>query len=1249
MATNNAAPAADPLSQLSLALAAPADSKEQADILVTLRESLETHPSLFILCSTLLKTLSGAGDSLLKRWMLDLLHFAICRSNLSHEQRTQLADQSLETLAGLLNDSNVNTVKVAVQCFPTVYALLFRSSCINRNNRRPWDILSQVKARILDFVWAPHVNNGVRLAAVKFMQRVILVQTRGVSDPRLQNKDDPNLAMCPTDHPFIPVQVLEAEGVKLLEGVVRLLFQSSNPDVLSAIINSWANLVKKRPALVELVVSSLTAWSPVRLDGQPYLVVRSVEKSVRILLNHISRRTPQGAPFMSQIQAFLHAQAGRMEQAAIEEKARKAAAAAEASRKRSSTATPVTDAPDSKRPKLEHEPTPPAGAAAAAAFDFSSLPATLVTDLIVANLQAFTEPALIGLVQAYRYKKAAGTSVPTTAPAVPGISATPPPPAPTAPARASAVPQAAATPPPIPTGPRAARPPSEPRADRRPKSATPPPAPVVAPVKEEPVDPLKMDIDDEEVEYEPDKLNLEMSGGGEQVDEAEAALDHDMEVAELPLTDFKLPPPRELDTDERDELVRKGIARIREGGKELVAYEPGTLDPSDPANRTAAADMWMLLLVRMVTRVSDPAADTGLEDAPEDGKNEDGAVVRKSEIYERQDRLRHALCDYIMADFSGRVRLATTWMNEEWYNDRIRRQHDREWQPNYETWLNQVIAAYQTHTDGKDRSFSRFLLDLPHVPQDVLTMLRESCVEPDRRQMGFAALREFVSQRPSLRTEAMTMLLELTTHPEKITRGAAINTVKRWTPDGQPMADMIREFALQLLRRLQSRPKAVNAPSEKREDAEMKNAEARDTETKDTEMQEADKAEHKSPSPKANGTSEHAENGENGENMEDGQLPQEEIIQTPYLPEQLELPAVDSQILQHVELLFALSTRMPEFLDYIFEAYGGMEGSVQETIQQLITPLIRALGPSHGKLLTLLRTFPDGADSLALRVLTILTENGRPSAQLVALVKSLVNERDLSARFLIPIIAEMDKADIIRHLPRIVSILNGTPEPKNLVRSVFSSIVQVPPETFGKVTSNLPRVRQSELLTPAELMVQLHQFEKEIGLKSAIEAIGICFSMTEIFRSEILAVVMNQLVDEPNLPTLFLRTVIQAVTTYRSLVGFVSTTLLSRLITKKIWTNPPLWEGFIRLAKLIAPASFGALLQLPKDQLRELVDKQPSLKAGLREHVMKKGTNKARVAGYLDIFGEDDSSGSKEQSPAPATPTPLPVNPPAAS
>ncbi|KIY52653.1 hypothetical protein FISHEDRAFT_55788 [Fistulina hepatica ATCC 64428] len=137
-----------------------------------------------------------------------------------------------------------------------------------------------------------------------------------------------------------------------------------------------------------------------------------------------------------------------------------------------------------------------------------------------------------------------------------------------------------------------------------------------------------------------------------------------------------------------------------------------------------------------------------------------------------------------------------------------------------------------------------------------------------------------------------------------------------------------------------------------------------------------------------------------------------------------------------------------EFLDEIFAAYDEMDATVQEAIQELITALIRSLGPNHTKLLTLLRTFPPGSESLALRVLTIFTEHGRPSAQLVSLVKSIVQDRNLDARFLIPIIGEMDKADIMRHLPKIISLLDGKPEAKNLVRSVFSSIVTTPPQTF---------------------------------------------------------------------------------------------------------------------------------------------------------------------------------------------------------
>lgn len=175
-------------------------------------------------------------------------------------------------------------------------------------------------------------------------------------------------------------------------------------------------------------------------------------------------------------------------------------------------------------------------------------------------------------------------------------------------------------------------------------------------------------------------------------------------------------------------------------------------------------ELWMLLVVRMITRVVYP--DTRQED---DAKDEgDSMDVDEDGTYERQERMRQTLCDYIMKDFparyaklchhctypdyiSHRVRLATTWMSEEWYNDRIRMQKGRNWvcisyiqpeittpiqrlsqRPNYDTWLNQIVAAYQTQLDAKDKMFSRFLLDIPSVPLDVFALVRDLCVDPER-------------------------------------------------------------------------------------------------------------------------------------------------------------------------------------------------------------------------------------------------------------------------------------------------------------------------------------------------------------------------------------------------------------------------------------------------------------------------------------------------------------------------------------
>lgn len=185
---------------------------------------------------------------------------------------------------------------------------------------------------------------------------------------------------------------------------------------------------------------------------------------------------------------------------------------------------------------------------------------------------------------------------------------------------------------------------------------------------------------------------------------------------------------------------------------------------------------------------------------------------------------------------------------------------------------------------------------------------------------------------------------------------------------------------------------------------------------------------------------------------------------------------------------------------------------------------------------------------------------------------------------------------------------------------MFSSIVEIAQLT----NTNQVREGQSKLLTPKELMIQLHDMETEVGLRKAKEAISICINMPDIFKSEVLASVMQHYLDAKVLPMLFLWTVLQAVATYKLLAGWVSTTLLSRLITKKVWTNPQLWDGFILCAEKTEPTSFDALLQLPKEQLKDLVEKRPAMKVKLREWLLKRaGKNKARYGVYWEVLGDE--------------------------
>jgi symplekin len=363
----------------------------------------------------------------------------------------------------------------------------------------------------------------------------------------------------------------------------------------------------------------------------------------------------------------------------------------------------------------------------------------------------------------------------------------------------------------------------------------------------------------------------------------------------------------------------------------------------------------------------------------------------------------------------------------------------------------------------------RLLTDLPEIPISVLGQLQSLCTDSADRTKGKAGmkiLKEIAVERPPLREEALRILLELCTHSGELinslprvsvrssrpslvteanllgcvdsspsdanTRNPAIATVRQWIPEPKAMSETIKTFALRLLHRL---AKLGKAPKE--ETVVGKEGKQGDEKKLDSVLSPESEAEAKEAKMDEDPVDAVAEEDREAD---------AELVESRYLPEKLELPVEQETVRQHVELAFALTKKVPELLDAyvlpplspfcdfcscsgsyvsfarvlcpssIFTTYPILSPPIQAHFRPILSPLIKSLGPNNGKLLTLLRTFPPGADSLVLHVLHVLgepKEEGGPrvkmSVPLVALVKGLVAERDLDPRFIVPIVPEMDK------------------------------------------------------------------------------------------------------------------------------------------------------------------------------------------------------------------------------------------------
>jgi symplekin len=211
--------------------------------------------------------------------------------------------------------------------------------------------------------------------------------------------------------------------------------------------------------------------------------------------------SPAGTNFAREINEALNKQTQRMEQAVADERTRKAAAAqAQADARKRPLAAATSDEEDSKRQRVEADPNADA-TALLGAFDFTTLPVALITELIVANLQAFSDEVFQARINTYR-RPAPASSI--AAPAPVSAAAAPVSAAVLENSVTSESTASARTPPTMPAADRARE-----RALAQGPSAQLDEPSTSSRVKEEPIDPLQMDMD-EDIEYEPDNLNLEV-------------------------------------------------------------------------------------------------------------------------------------------------------------------------------------------------------------------------------------------------------------------------------------------------------------------------------------------------------------------------------------------------------------------------------------------------------------------------------------------------------------------------------------------------------------------------------------------------------------------------------------------------------------------------------------------------------------------------------------------------------------------
>ncbi|XP_031276645.1 uncharacterized protein LOC116135075 isoform X2 [Pistacia vera] len=505
----------------------------------------------------------------------------------------------------------------------------------------------------------------------------------------------------------------------------------------------------------------------------------------------------------------------------------------------------------------------------------------------------------------------------------------------------------------------------------------------------------------------------------------------------------------------------------------------------------------------------------------------------------------------------------------------------------YEKFLLAVAKSLLDAFPASDKSFSRLLGEVPFLPDSGLELLDNLCSsdvfdlhgkevrDGERVTQGLGAVWSLILGRPTNRLVCLDIALKCAVHSQDEIRAKAIRLVSNKLFQLSYITQNIEQYATDMmLSVLDQHPSDVECfkpgSSDQRAEGEVGSQE---TSISDSQVPESRTSEMDS----VRGAQSVAHS-----------------VSTVSVPEAQRL----------ISLFFSLCTKKPSLLQLVFNNYVRAPKAVKQAFHRHIPILVRALGSTCSELLHIISDPPQGSENLLTLVLQILTQETTPSSSLIATVKHLYETKLKDATILIPMLSSLSKNEVLPIFPRLVDL------PLEKFQMALAHILQGSAHT-------------GPALTPVEVLVAIHEIVPErdgLALKKITDACSACFEQRTVFTQQVLAKALNQMVDQTPLPLLFMRTVIQAIDAFPTLVDFVME-ILSKLVSKQVWRMPKLWVGFLKCVSQTRPHSFPVLLQLPPPQLESALNKYANLRGPLAAYAGQPSVKTSIPRSTLGVLG----------------------------